>query len=205
MNTRLLPLIPSENVLFPGMLLPLSIRRASHLLLVNDCLDSHGELGMVLEIEDGPQHVGTVAKVIDYQPQDDGELTLLVTGTERFNLIEMVDDEPYLRATVAPYPFIDELTKDELDDRAAQVRRLFNHCVKLIATQRGCETQGVLALPEQTNDLGWTIASALSIPPLERQRLLEKESPAALLQAEIMYLESLLAELREQNTMESES
>ena len=147
--------------------------------------------------------MGTVAKIIDYQPQEDGELTLLVTGTERFNLIEMIDDEPYVRATVAPYPFIDELSKEELDDRAAQVRRLFNHCVKLIATQRGCETQGVLALPEQTNDLGWTIAAALSIPPIERQRLLEKESPAALLQAEIMYLESLLAELREQSSMES--
>ena len=69
--------------------------------------------------------------------------------------------------------------------------------------QRGCDTQGILALPEQISDLGWTIASALSIPPLERQRLLEKSSPAALLQTEIIYLESLLTELREQNSLES--
>ncbi|HUW33046.1 MAG TPA: LON peptidase substrate-binding domain-containing protein [Planctomycetota bacterium] len=200
---RILPVMPSENVLFPGMLLPLHVRRASHLLLVTECLDSHGELGMILEIDDAPQQIGTVAKIIDYQPQEGGEMTLLVTGTERFTIAEMITDEPYTKALIAPYPFLETMSKDELDDRAEQVRRLFNNCVKLIASQRGCESQGVIALPEQTNDLGWTIASALSIPPLERQQLLEKESPASLLQSEIIYLESLLAELREQNSMES--
>ena len=130
-------------------------------------------------------------------------MTLLVTGTERFTMVELVDDDPYLKAMVESFPFIQETSRQELEDRAAQVRRLFNHCVKLIASQRGNEVQGVLALPEQTTDLGWTIASALSIPPNERQRLLEKESPGALLQAEILYLESLLIELREQNSLES--
>ena len=200
---RILPMMSTENVLFPGMLLPLYVRRASHLQLVSDCLDSHGELGMILELDDSPQQIGTVAKIIDYQPQERGEMTMLVTGTERFTIAEMTCDEPYTKALIAPYPFLDTMSKDELDDRAEQVRRLFNNCVKLIAAQRGCESQGVIALPEQTNDLGWTIASALSIPPLERQRLLEKESPASLLQSEIVYLESLLSELREQNSMES--
>jgi hypothetical protein len=53
-------------------------------------------------------------------------------------------------------------------------------------------------LPKRVNDLAWTIAAALAIAPEKRQRLLEKESPSSLLQTEILYLKSLLVDLKHQ-------
>jgi len=194
-----MPLMPWDNVLFPGMLLPLHVSGQQDLLLVRHCLDSRGEFGLLLDAGDPiyPHSVGTVAKIIDYQPREDDEMTLLITGSERFCVVEMIDDDPYTRAMVEPFSFVYDVSRQELDERGAQARRLFNRCVRLIASQRGSE-QGVLTLPEKTTDLGWAIAASLVIPPPERQKLLEKESPAGLLQSEILYLESLLAELREQ-------
>jgi len=203
-DAKIVPLLPWENVLFPGMLVPLEIIQPNDMLLVGDCLNRHGEFGMVLHADDSlrPQQVGTIARIIDYQPSGGPEMTLLVTGTERFILVKVTGDEPYLSGVVEPYPFVFDISKQELDDQAEQVRRLFNNCVKLIAVQRGYEAQSVLALPEQTVDLGWTIASALAIPPNDRQRLLEKVTPTALLQSEISYLQTLLSELREQSSLE---
>ena len=197
---RVVPLMLWDNVLFPGMLLPLRVRRPEYLDLISHCLDRQGEFGMVLASEGSsqPRHVGTIAKIIDYQSQEDGEVTLLVTGMERFMVSEVIDDDPFMTAMVEPYPFVYDIPAHELDERAAQARRLFHHCVRLIATYRGSTTVSGLPLPERTSRLTWAIAASLGIPPDERQRLLEKESPAALLQSEILYLRSLLSELRDQ-------
>jgi len=197
---RVVPLMLWENVLFPGMLLPLQVRRPEYVELTNHCLDRHGEFGMVLSAEGTcrPRHVGTIAKIIDYQSQEDGEITLLVTGMERFSVSEVIGDDPFMTAMVEPYPFVHDIPEHELDERAAQARRLFHHCVRLIASHRGSAAVAGLPLPERTSRLSWAIAASLGIPPDERQRLLEKESPAALLQSEILYLRSLLSELRDQ-------
>jgi len=196
-DARVLPLMPWENVLFPGMLLPLNLRQPRYLLFINQCLDRHGQFGVVLATDDPlrPKQVGSVAAIIDYQSRD-AEMTLLVTGTQRFTIAEMVDDEPYLTAMIEPHPLVHDLPPQELDSLASQARKLFNRCVRLIASQRGNDAHDIPTLPEKAAELGWAIASALAIPPEERQRLLEKEGPKSLLKSEILYLESLHSELR---------
>lgn len=196
-NAKIVPLMPREKVLFPGMLLPLHVTQPRYLLFVNRCLDRHGEFGVVLATDNPlrPHRVGTLAKIIDYEPREDG-MTLLLTGTQRFTVGEMVDDEPYLTAMIEPHPLICAASPEELDIRAAQARRLFSRCIRLIASHRGADAQSVPILPIKMPDLGWAIAAALAIPLAERQRLLEKENPTSLLQSEILYLESLVAQLR---------
>ena len=197
-GARVVKLMAWENVLFPSMLMPLHVDLPNDLMLIHHCLDASGEFGMVLETGDPlrPQQTGTVAKIIDYQSKDDGEITLLITGMERFAIAEMVDDQPYLTGMIEPSRLIYDTPSSELAIRAAQARRLFRRCVRLIATQRDIEVQDLPTLPAKTSDLGWAIASALAIPPGERQRLLEKETAESLLQTEILHLESLLVDLR---------
>jgi ATP-dependent Lon protease len=197
-DARVVKLMAWENVLFPGMLLPLHVDHPDDLLLVHHCLDGSGEFGMVLETDDPlrPQQMGTVAKIIDYQPEEDGKLTLLITGMERFAIAEMVGDEPYLTGMIEPSRLVYDMPSSELAIRAAQARRLFRRCVKLIAAQRDMDVHDLPDLPSKTSALGWAIASVLAIPPEERQRLLEKETAESLLQTEILYLESLLVDLR---------
>lgn len=197
-GARVVKLMAWENVLFPGMLMPLHVHLSNDLMLVHHCLDASGEFGIVLQTDDPlrPQQTGTVAKIIDYQSKDDGEITLLITGMERFAVAEMIDDQPYLTGMIEPSRLIYDTPSSELAIRAAQARRLFRRCVRLIATQRDIEVQDLPTLPAKTADLGWAIASALAISPGERQRLLEKETAGSLLQTEILYLESLLVDLR---------
>ena len=197
-GARVVSLMAWDNVLFPGMLMPLHVDQPDDLMLIHHCLDASGEFGMVLETDDPlrPQQTGTVAKIIDYQSKDDGELTLLITGMERFAIAEMIDDQPYLTGMIEPSRLIYDTPSSDLAIRAAQARRLFRRCVRLIATQRDMDVCDLPTLPARTSDLGWAIASALAIPPEERQRLLEKGSAESLLQTEILYLESLLVDLR---------
>jgi len=194
---KVLPVLPWENVLFPGMLLPLHVSEAQDIALVDWCLDRFGEFGLALENDEteNPREVGTIAKIIDYQQQEDEGVTLLVTGEQRYSVCEMVDDNPFIMAVVEPFPFRFETSVQDLEERANQARRLFNRCLRVIASQRG-DIQGMLTLPERVDDLGWAIAASLAVPSTERQVLLEKESAALLLQSEILYLESFLAELR---------
>lgn len=199
MNTaRVVPLMEWENVLFPGTLLPLHISLPEQLSLVNRCLDRSGEFGVLLESDQAlPQHrVGTLAKIIDYQSEEDGETALLVTGLDRFKIAEMIDDDPYLTAMIEVYPLAPDDPPRALAPLASQARRLFGRCVRLITSQRGSDAESVPALPRKITDLGWAIAAALAIHPKERQRLLEKETSASLLKSEILFLHSLLTELR---------
>jgi len=93
MNTLNIPLFPLYTVLFPGGLLPLKVFEPRYLSMVSDCLKQDRGFGVCL-IKEGkeagvaakPYPLGTLARIIDWDRNEAGQLTLVAEGTQRFRV-----------------------------------------------------------------------------------------------------------------------
>ena len=72
-----IPLFPLNVVLMPGTPLPLHIFEERYKQMVNECLESGAEFGMVLADESGTRQVGCTARIVELvQRFDDGRLVI---------------------------------------------------------------------------------------------------------------------------------
>jgi ATP-dependent Lon protease len=104
-----LPILPvRDTVLFPGIVLPLTIGRESSLALVNSLEGEEKLMGVLAQldprVEDpGPtdlHSVGTLAKVHKLVRMPNGNMVAFLEGIERFRLLELLGLRPFLRARV---------------------------------------------------------------------------------------------------------
>src|SRR5690242_121607 len=107
LNVMKLPLFPLHTVLFPGMSLPLHIFEPRYRTMINECLSSGAPFGIVL-ISSGrevgepavPHTVGTTAHISGAERLPDGRLNIEVVGQQRFQIIELHQDQSYLTGTI---------------------------------------------------------------------------------------------------------
>ena len=89
------PLFPLNTVLFPGGPLPLRIFEARYIDMVRNCMRDDKPFGVAL-IADGQEagpasthSVGTLARITDFYQGSDGLLGITATGTERFRILDV--------------------------------------------------------------------------------------------------------------------
>lgn len=111
-GTEQVALFPLNVVLFPGGLLPLRIFEPRYLRMVSECLRENRAFA-VAAIMEGPEvggvastaTTGTLARIIDWQQEDDGLLGLLCEGEQVYSLGEVsVEHDQLLRAEVVRRP-----------------------------------------------------------------------------------------------------
>jgi Lon protease-like protein len=123
-------MFPLGTVLLPSAVLSLHVFEPRYRQLVRDCLDGDGEFGVVLiergnEVGGGDTRtaVGTVARVVEAVPFEDGRWALAAVGTRRMRVRAWLDDDPYPRADVEEW--VDPPPADDLEVAvAAMVARL---------------------------------------------------------------------------------
>lgn len=105
-----LPIIALRNtVLFPNVVLPITVARDKSLLAIEEASKNGGMIGVVAQKDpddDDPTsediyHVGTVAKIVKQLKLPDGNTTLFIMGKLRFEVEEFTQEEPYLKGRVA--------------------------------------------------------------------------------------------------------
>ena len=180
-----LPILPLRNtVLFPGMVIPITVGRAKSIKLVQDFSRSDKPIGIVTqrdnEVEDPGYddlyHVGTMSHILRFINLPDGNITIIVQGIKRFSLVGITDNEPYLTGVVDEY-----LTNDY--DRSIRNRKVFK---ALIGSIRDVAAQMVALSPQLPREATVAInnidspsflisflASYLSLKVSEKQRILE--------------------------------
>ena len=113
-----LPILPLRNsVLYPGVIIPITVGRDKSVQLVNEYYKKRKAIGVIAqtiaEVEDPLQEdlykVGTVAQIIKTLQMPDGNMTVIIQGKRRFELLEVTQFEPYLKANVIPYAVSEEL------------------------------------------------------------------------------------------------
>ena len=119
-------LFPLGLVLLPGERVPLHIFEPRYKELINECIDAGSEFGIVLLNSKGTREVGTKAEVVEVlERYDDGQLDIIVQGTDRFNLLEIKAERSYLTAEISPLADTTPLPDDaEYESCLAEYRRV---------------------------------------------------------------------------------
>ena len=109
-----LPILPlRNNVLFPGVVIPITVGRDKSIRLIQDAGKGDKIIGVVSQIDqelESPEMkdlytVGTVAQIIRTLKMPDGSTTVILQGKKRFKLVSEIQSEPYFKSTVKFFRF----------------------------------------------------------------------------------------------------
>jgi ATP-dependent Lon protease len=133
-----LPVLPLRNtVLFPGVVLPITLGRDSSLRLVKEAADQDRLVGVVAQRNQDAERltpndlydVGTVAEILKLVKMPDGSKSIIIQGKRRFRVTEYVQTDPYFTAQVEPLP--DAGTPDAIETEAL-VRSIKELAVQIV-------------------------------------------------------------------------
>ncbi len=126
MNNEQMPeivsVLPLRNtVLFPGVVIPITVGRDKSIKLIKDAYASDRIIGVVsqkdVSVEDPKlsdlNNIGTIAQILRMLRMPDGNTTVIIQGKRRFEIGDVVQDEPYLKAKVEAFSDVPNIQKDE--------------------------------------------------------------------------------------------
>src|SRR5205809_1854797 len=133
-------LLPLRNtVLFPGVVLPITVGRDKSIRAVNDAYKSDKLIGVIAQkdsdIEDPEkkdlENVGTIAKIVKLIKMPDGGTTVIIQGKSRFFLDSIVSEDPYFRAKIRT--LVDEEAPKDSDFEAyvANIKEMAAEIIQL--------------------------------------------------------------------------
>src|SRR5215813_673016 len=168
-----------QLVLFPGMVLPLTIGRKSSIAAAQSAVRNQRPLGVILQIDPAVEEptleqmhrVGTAAQILRYITAPDGTHHAVVQGVRRFRIIEPLRGFSFLVARVEEIGVVESLTPD-IEARVGLVRTRAREAVELLANvpPEVAATTENLDSPSALADF---IAGILDIKPSEKQDVLE--------------------------------
>ena len=188
------PMFPLESVRLPGEDLPLRIFEPRYGALVRECLDGAREFGVVLiaagrEVggEDARCGVGSMAHIVECQDLGDGLYVLDCEMRERIRVTAWLEDDPYPRADVEPWPDEPGLTVT-IDDIGVVEDRVMEIFERLAAAQEATlpSRSMLIGEPEPGDDVGtrlYALASRVPMGQADRYTILEAPTAAARLDA----------------------
>ena len=177
-----LPILPlRNNVLFPGVVIPITIGRDKSLHLVKDAYNGDRTIG-VLGQKDGtvedpsPQHlyqIGTVAKILKLLKMPDGSSTIIIQGKKRFEIGNVSQVEPYLKASVKQV--IDAEFTGEQEHFDALVESIKDLSLSIIKQAPNIPSEASVAIKNMESPafLINFISSNMGVEVKEKQELLE--------------------------------
>jgi ATP-dependent Lon protease len=180
-----IPILSLRNtVLFPGVVLPISIGRPRSIQLIKDAYRNDKIVGTVAQkdpdIENpgyGDLHsVGTIGQIVKLLEMPDGSTTAIIQGRKRMILSELVSDDPYFIAKVKPMP---ERKPDiSSKDFDAIVGSLKDLSLKIIKINPNISPEASFAVKNIENNtyLINFICSNTDIKVQDKQKLLEINS-----------------------------
>lgn len=132
-------MFPLNTTLLPGAAIPLHVFEDRYRALARHCVGQDEPLGVVMiergsEVGGGDQRstVGCLARVAQHMEMPDGRWMMVVEGTERIQVQQWLDDDPYPRAIVNPWPDAHEIVSaEQRANVVARVRRLRALAVEL--------------------------------------------------------------------------
>jgi ATP-dependent Lon protease len=199
-----LPLLPLRNtVLFPGVVIPITVGRDKSIKAVNEAYKGDKLVGVLAQkdpaVEDPGMEdlvrIGTVAKVIKLIKMPDGGTTVIIQGRKRFELIGVTSEDPCFRGHVR---VIEEQAVGEDAHFEATVSSIKDLAAQIIQLSPNIPTEAGIILRniENPSFLIHFVSSNLNSDLAEKQQLLEMDDIRArsetllkLLQKELQFAE----------------
>ncbi|MTE25878.1 endopeptidase La [Winogradskyella ouciana] len=117
-----LPILPLRNtVLFPGVVIPITAGRDTSIKLINDANKGGKVVGVVAQKDEAVENpsandiykAGTVARILKVLKMPDGNTTVIIQGKKRFEIKKVIQEKPYLTATISDLPEVKPETQNE--------------------------------------------------------------------------------------------
>ncbi|MEQ8926262.1 MAG: endopeptidase La [Fulvivirga sp.] len=202
-----LGILPIRNtVLFPGVVIPITVGREKSVKLVKKANKGNRIIGVVAQKNGATEDptskdiykVGTVAKIIKMLSQPDGNITIIIQGKKRFELDEVLSEDPYLTAKVKLLKSVFPPKKNK--EGKALMQSLKDSAAKILKLNPEIPQEAQMAL-DNIHDLGFLthfLASNLNADVPNKQKLLETNDgfERATLLLELMLKEIQLLELK---------
>jgi ATP-dependent Lon protease len=184
LEVKRVPMMPVRDmVIFPEMMHPFIVGREASVRALEEALAGDKKIFLVTQHDasvDDPKpeeifQVGTLANIVQSVKLPDGNIKVLVEGTERAKIVQVTSDEGFFRATVRLVPVKAE-PSPQLEQSSARVTTLFEQYVKL-SQSLNYDTMIAAVRVEDAGKLSDAIAANLQIPVEEKQELLELFEP----------------------------
>jgi ATP-dependent Lon protease len=197
-----IPILSLRNtVLFPGVVLPISIGRPKSIQLIKDAYRNNKIVGTVAQKDPDIENpdfqdlhsIGTVGQIVKLLEMPDGSTTAIIQGRKRMILQELVSDDPYFIAKVKTIPEMKpEILSKDFD---AIVGSLKDLSLKIIKINPNISPEASFAIKNIENNtyLINFICSNTDIKVQDKQKLLEMNS---LRDRGFMLLEFLVQEIQ---------
>jgi ATP-dependent Lon protease len=180
-----LPILPLRNtVLFPGVVIPITVGRDKSISLIKDAYKGNKIIGVVAQkdadIEDPTKDdlnsIGTVARVIKTLQMPDGNTTAIIQGKKRFEIEEVTQEDPYFKAKVKSFEQ-DNMVPDN-DNFDALISSIKDMAIQIIEKSPNIPSEAVFALNniESPGFLINFVSSNLNIENENKQKLIEMSS-----------------------------
>jgi ATP-dependent Lon protease len=182
---ELLPILPLRNtVIFPGVVIPITVGRKKSIQLINDVYKKNKILGTVAQIDgeiDEPEikdlhRVGTVAQIIKILEMPDESTSIIIQGKKRFQVESIVSEEPYFVAKTSGLEDEKPATRDmEFEAIVGSLKDLSLRIIKL-SSNIPPEASFAVKNIESSSFLINFICSNSEVALEDKQKLLEENS-----------------------------
>ena len=180
---KTLPILPLRNtVLFPGVIIPITIGRDRSIKLIKDTYKGNRTIGVLAQKDpniETPEKedlnkIGTVAHILKMLRMPDGNITAIIQGRKRFEIEGFVQTEPYFKAKVNR---LDEKRPENNDKEfGALVDSVKDLALQIIEESPNIPTEATMAIKniESPSFVINFVASNMNISLIEKQGLLEE-------------------------------
>ena len=176
-----LPILPLKNtVLFPGVVVPITVGRDRSLALVKEAYESDKTIGVVAQKDESVEDpepddlftTGTVAQILKLIKMPDGSKSIVIQGRSIFEIEEFTQSDPYFKASIKPIKQNMDLIGIELD---ASMRSIKETATKIVNLSPNIPSEASIAINNISSPsfLLNFISSNLQVSLADKQHLLE--------------------------------
>ncbi|GEP93748.1 endopeptidase La [Chitinophaga cymbidii] len=205
-----LALLPLRNtVLFPGVVLPITVGRDKSIKAVNDAYRTDKMIGVVAQKDSNVEepsvadltNVGTIARIVKLIKMPDGGTTIIIQGRKRFAIKSILTEDPYFKASYELLQEEMEENDSELDAYVSSIKDLASQIIQL-SPNIPSEANIILKNIENATFLIHFVSSNLNSELKDKQLLLETNNirTRAELLMKLLQMELQLAELKNKIT-----
>ena len=207
-----LPILPLRNmVLFPGVVIPITAGRDKSIRLINDANAEGKVIGVVAQKDERVEEpgaadihtVGTVARILRVLKMPDGNTTVIIQGKKRFEIDEVTEEQPYLKATIRE--FAEERPQEGDSEFSTIIESIKDLAIQIIKESPNIPTEATFAIKNIESDsfLVNFVSSNMNLTVIEKQDLLTISSLKNRALETLRYMNLELQKLEIKNDIQS--
>ena len=200
------PILPLKNtVLFPGVVIPITVGRDKSIQLIKDANNGDKVIGVVAQkdaSEENPSakdlyRLGTVAQILRLLKMPDGNTTVIIQGKKRFEIQEVLQEVPYLKAKIQEVS--DTTSTADTEEFNAIIDSIKEKALQIIQENPNLPSEASFAIKniQSASFLINFVSSNLNLEVSEKQKILalkslKERALACLKQMDLEYQKLLL-------------